>query len=146
MKSNKFYDFPSHFLGIISTFIDTLSFRYKLKSKYDGMVNRQMQELINSPKAENRMMEDKMFQLKQREVQRTIQINLEVKKTTEWTMPKLKENVLTRKEREKEEKLKELEQKRQAKALRHQLEHQNVLSSVGTWLTKRLGTMVKKIK
>ena len=105
-----------------------------------------MQELVNSPKAENRMMEDKMFQLKQREVQRTIQINLEVKKTTEWTMPKLKENVLTRKEREKEEKLKELEQKRQAKALRHQLEHQNVLSSVGTWLTKRLGTMVKKIK
>ena len=53
-------------------------------------------------------------------------------------MPKLVENVLTRKERAKEEKLKEIEQRRIAKALRDQLAHQNVLSNVGQWLTKRI--------
>lgn len=73
-------------------------------------------------------------------------MNLEIKRNTEWTMPKLVENVLTRKERLKEERLKELEQIRVAKALRHQLAHQNVLSNVGQWLTKRLATFTKKVK
>jgi len=58
-------------------------------------------------------------------------------------MPKLIENVLSRKERAKEEKIKEQEQKRIAKALRHQLAHQNVLSNMGQWLTKRLHQFTK---
>lgn len=110
------------------------------------MVDKQMEEFLNSPREENRGMANIMKKLKQREVQRTIQVNLAIKRATDWTMPKLKENVLTRKEREKEEKLKELEQKRIAQALRHQLAHQNVLSSMGSWLTKRLGGMIKSKK
>lgn len=61
-------------------------------------------------------------------------------------MPKLIENVLSRKERAKQEKLKELEQRRIAKALRHQLAHQNVLSNMGAWLTKRLTKFTKNVK
>jgi signal recognition particle GTPase len=105
-----------------------------------------MAELHNSPKEENRIIEEKIYQLKERALQRTVQMNLEIKRNTEWTMPKLVENVLTRKERLKEERLKELEQRRVARALRHQLAHQNVLSNVGQWLTKRLATFTKKVK
>lgn len=105
-----------------------------------------MNELHNSPKAENKIIEDKIQQLKERALQRTVHVNLEIKKKTDWTMPKLVENVLTRKERAKEEKLKELEQRRIAKALRDQLAHQNVLSNVGQWLTKRLKEFTKNAK
>lgn len=105
-----------------------------------------MEEIHNSPKVENRVIEDKIGKIKERALQRTVQMNLEVKKNTEWTMPILIENVLTRKERARAEKQKEVEQKRIAKALRHQLEHQNVLSNVGQWLAKKLGTFTKAVK
>ena len=105
-----------------------------------------MQEIHNSPKVENRVIEDKIYKIKERALQRTVQMNLEVKRNTEWTMPILIENVLTRKERARAEKQKEIEQKRIAKALRHQLEHQNILSNMGQWLAKRLGTFTKTVK
>lgn len=105
-----------------------------------------MQEIHNSPKVENRVIEEKIHKIKERALQRTVQMNLEVKKNTEWTMPILIENVLTRKERARAEKQKEVEQKRVAKALRHQLEHQNILSNMGQWLAKRLGTFTKTVK
>lgn len=97
-----------------------------------------MEELHNSPKIENRVIEQHMQRIKERSMQRTIQMNLEIKNKTDWTMPKLIESVLTRKERERNAVLKEIEQKRIAKALRHQLAHQSVLSSVGQWLTRRV--------
>jgi hypothetical protein len=104
-----------------------------------------MDELRNSPKQENKILEDKVYSIKERALQRTIQINLEIKKKTDWTMPKLVENVITKKQREREEKLKEIEQRRIAKALRHQLAHHNMLSGIGQWLTKRLGTFTQKL-
>ena len=102
-----------------------------------------MKELINSPKAENKVITEKMALLKERSLQRAVQINLDIKKNRDWTMPKLVENVLSRKEKAEEERLKEIEQRKIAKALRQQLTHQNVLSNMGVWLTKRLSKFTK---
>lgn len=105
-----------------------------------------MKQLCNSPKAENRIIEGRMYEIKERALQRAVQINIEIKKNREWTMPKLVENVLSRKERALEEKQKEIDQRRIAKALRHQLAHQNMLSGIGSWLIKRLPTLTKNVK
>ncbi len=84
--------------------------------------------------------------LKERALQRAIHVNLEIKKNSEWTMPKLIENVLSRKERVKEDRQKEIDQRNAAKDLRHQLAHRNVLSNMGAWFAKRLVTFTKKGK
>lgn len=105
-----------------------------------------MEELYKSPKTENKILEDKILQLKERALQRTVHVNLEIKKKTDWTMPKLVENVLTRKERHREERLKEEEQKRTARKLREQLAHNNLMSNVGLWFTKNLLKFTKNAK
>jgi hypothetical protein len=125
---------------------NTKDHEIQLRTKYKSMIQRQMELILNSPKEENRLMQDKISEIKERALQRTIQLNLEIKKNSDWTMPKLVENVIYRKEKVKEDKLKEIEQKRIAKALRHQLAHQSVVSSVGKWLTLRLSSLVKEGK
>mmetsp|Transcript_21290 Transcript_21290/g.24484 ORF Transcript_21290/g.24484 Transcript_21290/m.24484 type:complete len:103 (-) Transcript_21290:218-526(-) len=41
---------------------------------------------------------------------------------------------------------KKLSRSRIAKALRHQLEHQNVMSNLGNWLSKNLKSFTSKVK
>ncbi|CAI2370104.1 unnamed protein product [Moneuplotes crassus] len=118
----------------------------KLRKKYKTLISNQLCELHNSPKEENRIIEEKMQMLKERALQRAIQVNLEIKKNSDWTMPKLVQNVLNRKERIKEEKQKELDQIKAAKDLRHQLAHRNVLSNMGQWFTKNLSVFTNKGK
>lgn len=117
-----------------------------LRKKYTSMIKKQLNDLHHSPKDENRVIEEKMAQMKERALQRTVQLSLEIKKNTDWQMPKLVDNVLSRKQRARDEKLKEQEQRRIAKVLRHQLAHQNVLSGIGKWLTHQVVHIAKNVQ